>query len=98
MSQTGRRVPSGEWRSAGRHLDDEMTDLGLDPHQVAGHDAEAQRVGRMEPERIRLGDLVEPFRIGAAGVDMDRQAKGRDQRHLPGLESARMDMAQDVAW
>ena len=39
-------------------------------------------VGRVQPERVGMGDLVEPLRVARAGVDQRGQAEGRDQREL----------------
>src|SRR2546423_673431 len=58
-------------------LDDEVADLGLDAEQVAGpHAAEALGVTGVEPERVRVRDLVQPLRVGAPGVDLHREPEG----------------------
>src|SRR6185436_10717227 len=78
-------------------LDDEVADARLDAHELSVAHADALRVRRMEPERIRVGDLVEPLRVRAARVDLHRQAEGRDERHFAGFEILAMDVAADVA-
>ena len=51
----------------------------------------------MEPQRVGVGDLVQPLGVGRAGVDLDGQAEGGDERHLAGLEGGGVDVAADVA-
>src|SRR3712207_7083104 len=45
------------------------SDLGLDPDEIARPQIEASCVRRMDPQRVRVCDLVQPLGIGAARVD-----------------------------
>jgi hypothetical protein len=50
----------------------------------------------MQPERIGVRDLVEPFRVGASRMNVNRQTKGLDQNLLIGCEVFWMDMTFDI--
>src|SRR5947208_3415397 len=78
-------------------LHDEVSDARLDAHELTGLHAESIRILRMHPQRIRMRDLIEPLRVRAARVNLDRQTKGRDQRHLARFEILGMDVTADVA-
>src|ERR1700730_1614677 len=79
-------------------FDHEMADIGLHPQQVACVDAaKTSCIQRMYPERIGVRDLVEPLRVGAARVYLDRHPKGGDEDHLVLVQLIGMDMALDVA-
>src|SRR6266542_6672451 len=77
-------------------LDDEVSDAGLHAHELAGRHADALRVARMNPERIRMRDLVEPLRIRAARVNLNRQTEGGDERHLGWLQALGMNVTAGV--
>src|ERR1700722_5423502 len=51
------------------YLVDEIANLGVDLEQVAGGDAEARRVLRVDPERIAMGYFVQPLGVARARVD-----------------------------
>src|SRR5207237_4057601 len=53
-------------------LVDEPADGRRDLQELAGRHAEARRVLRMQPERIRVRDLVEPLGVPRAPVDQRR--------------------------
>ena len=57
---------------------DEVANLSFHPHEIASAHAEFRRVTGMQPERIRVRDLVQPFRVRTAGVNLDRQTESRD--------------------
>ncbi len=79
-------------------FDYEVADIGLDPQQITrANAAETHRITRMNPERIGMGDLVEPFRIGAARVYLDGHAESGDEDHLVLVQLLRMDVALDIA-
>src|SRR5206468_3836611 len=51
-------------------LDDEVADLGFDANELARANPEPRRVSWMDPERVRVRDLVEPLGIGAPRMDL----------------------------
>ena len=57
---------------------DEISNLGLDAHQVASSHTELCRVARMQPERIRVRNFIQPFCVRAACVNLNREAKSRN--------------------
>src|SRR5439155_90751 len=61
-------------------------------------DRDACGVLRVEPERIRVRDLVEPLGVARARVDERRQPEGRQQDHLAlgAVELRPVDVAPDV--
>ena len=75
----------------------EAPDSGLDPHQVSRGHTDPGRVARMQPHGVGVGDLVEPLGVGAAGVYLHREAKGRDQAHLVPVHVPRMHVASGVS-
>src|SRR6266481_10033098 len=52
----------------------------------------------MQPERVRVRNLIQPLRIGAAGVNLNWQTKGRNQNRLISIKVLWMDVALDVGW
>src|SRR6185437_16771850 len=56
-----------------------MADLRAHAQQVAERDAQSFGVGRMDPERIVVCDLVQPFRIATSRMDEHGQAEGWDE-------------------
>ena len=78
---------------------DEVTDRRRDPEELARRDAEPGPVLWMEPQRVRVRDLGEPFRVARARVDERREAEGRQEHHLaPGAIDLRpVHVAPDVA-
>ena len=71
----------------------EISNLSFDPHQITGAHAELARVTRMQPERIRVSNLVQPFCVRAARVNLNRQTKSRNQNRLIRFEIVRMNVA-----
>src|SRR5437762_13609372 len=55
--------------------DDEISNLSFDPHEIAGAQAELCGVARMQPERIRVRNLIQPLCVRAARVNLNGQAK-----------------------
>ena len=53
-------------------FDHEVSDLGLDPDQIAGSYPDPLPIRGVEPEGIGVGDLVQPLGVGAAGMDLHR--------------------------
>ena len=45
-----------------------MTDFGGHAHEVAGVDSQAVRVGGVYPDRVAVGNFIQPFGIARAGV------------------------------
>ena len=86
---------SNAFRHPGAH--DEVTNLSFHAHQIAGAHAEFRRMAGMKPERIRVRDFIEPLRVGAARVNLHRQAESRDQNRLIWFEIVRMNVALDVS-
>ena len=83
------------FRHPGAH--DEVTNLSFHAHQIAGAHAELCRVARVNPERIRVRDFVQPLRVRAARVNLNRQTKGRNQNRLIRFEIVRMNVTLDVS-
>jgi hypothetical protein len=50
----------------------EVANLSFDSHQIAGADPEFRRVAGVQPQRIGVRNLVQPLRIGAARVNLNR--------------------------
>src|SRR2546425_3739400 len=50
----------------------------------------------MDPKRIRVRDLVEPFRVGAASVNLNRQSKSRNQDRFVWRQIIPVHMTLDV--
>src|SRR5713226_3940512 len=75
----------------------EIANLSFHAHQVAGLYVEVRRMRSMQPERIRVRDFVQPLRVGAARVNLNRQTESRDQNRLIRFEIIRMNMALDVS-
>src|SRR5262245_27069391 len=80
------------------HPVDEVPDTGLDLEQVAGRDPHSRRVGGMYPQRIRVGDLVEPLGVARARVDERRQPERGQEHHLAlrAIEIRPVDVAADI--
>src|SRR5258707_14613663 len=79
-------------------LDDEITNLSFHPHQVAGPHAQPGRITCVQPQRIRVRDFIQPLRVRAAGVNLDRQTERGDQNRLIRCEIIRMNVTLDVSW
>src|SRR5688572_27505648 len=75
-----------------------VTDLGLDTQQIAGAHAEFVRMRGMNPEWVGVCDLVEPFCIRAACVNLHSQTESRDQDRLILFEIVFMNVALEVSW
>src|SRR3990170_4058386 len=81
------QTPAPEMVRAGDHagldafgrpdLVDEITDLGVDFEEIAGLHVETLGVLGVKPERIAVGNLVEPFGIARPRVNQRRQTEGR---------------------
>ena len=54
---------------------DEVSNLSLDAHQVAGFHVKLCRMARMQPERIRVRDFIQPLGVRTARVNLNRQAE-----------------------
>src|SRR2546426_8818720 len=80
-------------------LVDEPADGRRDLEQLAGRHAEARGVLRMQPERVRVRDLVEPLGVARACVDQRGQPDRRQQHHLAlrAVDVRPVDVAADVA-
>ena len=50
----------------------------------------------MHPQRVGMGNFIEPLGVGTPGMDLDRQAKRWNQHHLSRLKAVTVDMALDV--
>ena len=73
-----------------------MADLRLDPHEVARPHPEPGRVPSVQPERVRVRDLVQPLAVGRARVDLHRQPECGDEAHLVLVHHLRVYVAADV--
>ena len=100
------QLPAAHVVAAGNHvradafghpcLHHEVTDLSFDPEEIAGAYRHAIGVDRVDPQRVAMGDLGQPLGVGAAGVDVDRQAERRDQHHLIPIDAIAVDVTLDV--
>src|SRR6185369_13857807 len=92
------RTGDNAWANAfsypGTH--DVVTNFRFDSQQVASAYTEARGVVGMNPKRIRVRDFIEPLRVGAARVNLYRQAKRRNQNRFTGLEIVGMNVTLDV--
>src|SRR6185436_9794139 len=82
-------------RHPGRH--DVVTDLSFDAHEIASPNIELRGVCRVNPERIRVRDLVEPLCIRAARVNLHCETKRRDQDRLSFLEIVFVNVTLEVS-
>src|SRR5262249_61946670 len=73
---------AGPYRLRDPHLVHEVTDLRLHAEEIAGGDAEATGILRVEPERVLVGDLIEPLGVARAGMDERGETEGREKEHL----------------
>src|SRR5688500_15775661 len=78
-------------------MNHKITDFSFHSHQITRPHLEPLRMRRMHPKGIRVGDFVKPFRIGAARVNLHREAESGDQDHLITLEIVGMHMTLDVS-
>ena len=53
-----------------------VTNLSFHAHQIAGAHAEFRRMARVQPERVRVRDFIQPLRVRAARVNLNRQTEG----------------------
>ena len=74
-------------------FDHEVADLRLDPHELPGLDSHPSGVGRMNPERVGMGDFVKPLGVRAAGMDLHREPERGDEEHLVRGEVLGVNMA-----
>src|SRR5262249_43433853 len=54
---------------------DVVTNFSLNTHEIAGANTELRRMTGMNPERVRVCDLVEPLRVRAARVNLHGKTK-----------------------
>ena len=76
----------------------EVSNFSFDPHEITGAHAELGCMTRVQPQRIRVRDFIQPFRVRAASVNLDRQTESRNQDRLICLEIFGVNMASDVSW
>src|SRR6266480_2650041 len=81
-------------RHPGGH--DVVSNLSFHPHEVSALHVELCSMAGMNPKRIRVGNLIEPFRVGAASVNLHRQTKGGNQNRLILFELVGMDVAFEI--
>jgi len=73
-----------------------ISNFCFDTDQVAGTQAKFGRMTGMQPKRVCVGDFIQPFRIGTAGVNLNRQTESRDQDRLIRFETFRMNVTDDI--
>src|SRR3989454_2125475 len=54
---------------------DEISNLSFDAHEIAGAHAELCGVARVQPERIRVRNFIQPLGVRAARVNLNRETK-----------------------
>src|SRR5947209_11245950 len=59
-----------------------VTNRALYLDQAASGHAQPFGITRMHPDRVLVGNLVEPLGIAGAAMNQGRQAEGRQQEHL----------------
>src|SRR5215218_8659925 len=82
------------FRHPRRH--DVITDLSFDAYEIACTNTELRRVRGMDPERVRMRDLVEPLRICAARVDLHGEPERRDEDRLVFFEIVFVNVTLEV--
>src|SRR5690349_10417301 len=73
-----------------------ITNFSFDAHEIAGPNPELRRMRWMDPERVRMRDLIEPLRVRTARVNLYRQTKRRDQDRLTFFEIVFVHMTLKV--
>src|SRR4051794_15893409 len=73
-------------------LGNEVADVGGHTDEIRRVDAQRRGILRMDPDRVAVGDLVQPLGIAAAGMDQRRQAERGDEDELPLLSVDRGPM------
>src|SRR6267142_2815893 len=76
--------------------DDVVPNLSFNATEIAGAYTEFARVSRMDPKRIRVRNLVKPFCVCAASVNLHGKAESRDEDRLIFFEFIRMNVALEV--
>src|SRR5689334_479140 len=64
-------------------LGNEVADVGGHTDEIWRVDAQLRSILRMDPDRIAVADLVQPFGIAAASMDQRRQTECGDKDELP---------------
>jgi hypothetical protein len=59
---------SNSFRHPRRHY--VVTNLSFNANEIARANAELRRMAGVDPERIRMRDLIKPLRIRTAGMDL----------------------------
>ena len=109
----GRRSPSGFQRpmwwlhattpgripSVTQAFTHEVADLRLDANEVPGRaDAQARRVGRVDPQRVRVRDLVQPLGVSGSACGSGRAAgRSRSGTIWSAVHALAMDVAPHVS-
>src|SRR5256885_17074976 len=75
---------------------DEVSNFSFDTHQITGAHAEPACMTCMQPKRIRMSDLIQPFSVRTASVNLDRQTESRNQDRLIRFKIFTMNVACDV--
>src|SRR5258706_14706660 len=80
------------------HSDHKMADLRAYARQIPGCETEPVCILRVYPQRIRVGDFVEPFGVSRSGVNQSRETKRRHENELTlrAIEVAPVHMASYV--
>src|SRR5258708_35366228 len=75
-----------------------VTNLSFHPDEITRAHAQGLCVGRMQPQRIRVRNFIQPLRVGTPCVNLNRETKRRDQNSLIRFELVGANMTLDVAW
>src|SRR4051812_7952427 len=78
------------------HRHDVITNLRLNPHEIARPNPKLRRMTGVDPEWVRVRDLVEPFRVRTARVNLHREPKRRDQNRLIRFEIVFVNVTLEV--
>src|SRR6185503_9158719 len=73
-----------------------ITNLSFDPNEIACFHTEFVSMAWMYPERICMGNFIQPFRISTSSVNLDCQAEGRNQNSLIFFQVVWMDVAFEI--
>src|SRR5215510_8798846 len=94
MMTTGHDAWSNSFSHPGGHH--VVTDFRFYAQEIPGHYVEIGCMRRVNPQRICMSNLVQPFRVSTAGVDLYRKPKSRDEDRLAFLEIVRVNMTFEV--
>src|SRR4051794_30816946 len=73
-----------------------IANLSFNAHEIAGPHGKPFCMRWMNPERIRVRDLVQPLRVCAARVNLHGETEGGDQNRLALFQIVLMNVAFEI--